>query len=215
MLHFIRHFIRRFARHFIRRFARHFIRHFARHFIRHFARHFIRHFARNCQRIKKIRSDRKMKTLVFDLDETLVAHVKRKRSDFTINFPAWDSNDDKDVDKVMKHIKIRPGTKELLAYCTEKYQIGIWSMGQPNYVNAIVEKLFPDIKPLFVFNWTNCYRDSCHIYKRLEWCPTPLAETYIIDDNDDVVYETDHRIPIKAFYGNKNDHQLFDLILTL
>lgn len=146
-----------------------------------------------------------MWTIIFDLDQTLLAPVKRKRSDFTIRVPSVTQ----DYPILEKHIKLRPGTQELLQYCTEHFHVAIWSMAQPSYVQAIADYLFPTISPDFVYNWTHCYREGYRVYKKLADCPSNLQETYIIDDRLEIIYEPDHCFTVSAYYGSSNDRELY------
>ncbi len=50
------------------------------------------------------------------------------------------------------------------------YNVFVWSAGQPRYVDAMVNVLFPDpnFQPSIVYTWDNCQSDDGNIYKPLE-----------------------------------------------
>jgi len=58
-------------------------------------------------------------------------------------------------------------------------KVGVWSMEQPEYVNAIIS-LFPQ-KPVFVYNWCNCDRENGKIFKSLDNIPFE-GKILMIDD---------------------------------
>ena len=64
----------------------------------------------------------------------------------------------------------RPGWERFRDF-SEKYfaNIFVWSAGQPRYVDAIVNILFPNpnFQPSIVYTWDNCQNDSGDIYKPL------------------------------------------------
>lgn len=153
-----------------------------------------------------------MRTVIFDLDNTLVAPVKRKRSNFTIAVPSYTHAD---AELTMKHMKIRPGAMELIAYCAEHFHVAVWSMGQPHYVQALLPHLFSGQTLDFVYDWTHCYREGPKVYKRLALCPCKLGETQIIDDRQDLIYEPERCLPVRAYQGERDDNDLYRILQLL
>ncbi|CAH6420863.1 NLI interacting factor phosphatase [uncultured virus] len=82
----------------------------------------------------------------------------------------------------------RPGFDEFLVKCFEKATVGVWSMGQPGYVEAVVA-LFPQ-RPLFVYNWCNCDRSPGRIFKRLNNIPY-IGNIVMVDDCPDILEESE------------------------
>lgn len=153
-----------------------------------------------------------MRTVIFDLDETLVAPVKRKRSHFTVTVPALTHAE---AELTVKHLKIRPGATELIAYCAEHFRVAVWSMAQPLYVQALVPHLFSQVELAFVYDWTHCYREGPKVYKCLGFCPGPLSDLQIIDDRPDLIYERDRCLPVQAYRGQAEDTDLFRVLHML
>lgn len=102
--------------------------------------------------------------IVLDLDGTLVYSAKRPKGNAEkIEFP------DMHGDPMTLWVHKRPGFDAFLTECFKRFTVGVWSMGQPGYVNAVVN-LFPQ-KPAFVYNWCNCDRNKGKIFKRLSNIP--------------------------------------------
>ena len=109
----------------------------------------------------------------------------------------------------------RPGFDMFLEKCFEHSVVGVWSMGQPGYVEEIV-KLFPQ-KPKFVYNWCNCDREPGRIFKRLDNIPCD-GSIVMIDDKRDILQESDRVeiIIIPEWHPrNVTDNTLYSLISKL
>lgn len=148
--------------------------------------------------------------IVLDLDGTLVfSSKKRKNYIFDISkqyvendellckkFQILDDNfEDINTDQIKSHsvkfnnvcgenielwVYKRPGFDIFLKKCFELTNVGVWSMGQPEYVEAIVS-LFPQ-RPSFVYNWCDCDRGNGKIFKKLDNIPFQ-GNIIMIDDN--------------------------------
>lgn len=91
----------------------------------------------------------------------------------------------------------RPGWPRFYTFCRAYFKhIVIWSAGQPKYVDAIVDLLFPDpaFQPVLIYNYNHCVRvDEYTIHKplkkiyedsRTKGIITP-EKTFVLDDRDD------------------------------
>lgn len=118
--------------------------------------------------------------IVLDLDGTLIySSNKNKGQGIQIKF----KNVYKQEDILWVHL--RPGFYDFLEFLYQhKCKIGIWSMGQPGYVEAIT-KLFP-YPPHFIYNWCNCDRSNCKIFKDLNKIPHN-GKILMIDDKQDIL----------------------------
>ena len=109
----------------------------------------------------------------------------------------------------------RPGFDIFLKKCFELGNVGVWSMGQPGYVNAIV-KLFPE-QPIFVYNWRNCDREPGRIFKKLDAIPYN-GSIVMIDDKTDTL-EKSSRVDViiipEWHPKQKKDKTLYQLIEVL
>lgn len=109
----------------------------------------------------------------------------------------------------------RPGFDEFLQACFRESIVGVWSMGQPGYVEAVIS-LFPQ-KPAFVYNWCNCDRSPGRIFKRLNNIPYS-GRILMIDDNRNVLEECERveTVIIPEWTPeNKDDQVLYNLIYNL
>lgn len=90
----------------------------------------------------------------------------------------------------------RPGWQRFHNFCQRYFKyVVIWSAGQPKYVDAIVDVLFPDPKfqPIVIYNWNHCKTTGNTIHKPLKMLyEDPRArglitpeKTYHLDDRDD------------------------------
>ncbi len=121
--------------------------------------------------------------IVLDLDGTLVVSDEKQEGNAEkIVFP------DMHGDTMELWVHKRPGFENFLNKCFESAVVGVWSMGQPGYVNAVVD-LFPQ-KPAFVYNWCHCDRSNGKIFKRLNNIPHN-GKVIMIDDRIDVLELSD------------------------
>lgn len=112
--------------------------------------------------------------LVLDLDGTLVAS-SGSMATYSKLMKSLDTHPNQEVVKKIKeriyvfdlgYMKmwtiLRPGTKEFIDFIVNYFKvISVWSAGQQDYVEAIVDILFPPHmpKPAIVFTWDDCARD--------------------------------------------------------
>lgn len=154
--------------------------------------------------------------LVLDIDETLI-HASEKplgrRPDFQV---------------FQFHVYCRPHLKNFLNVCTEWYDIGVWSSASDQYVQCIVNEIFPNPEQLhFVWGETRTttrvtrpvdvhmnsrplgyYHDRKHLskLKRFGW---PLEKILIVDDSPEKSAQNyGNAIYPKAFEGQKDDDEL-------
>src|SRR5580692_7134853 len=102
--------------------------------------------------------------IVLDLDGTLVyASEKNKGNAKEIEFT------DRHGETTKLYLHKRPGFDEFLIKCFQFASVGVFSMGQEGYVEAVIS-LFPQ-RPKFVYSWWNCDRANGKIFKRLNNIP--------------------------------------------
>jgi len=93
------------------------------------------------------------KNLVIDLDETLL-HTYSDRGLFE-NFEPKYGERKFELDHC--YGVLRPNVASFLGWCAGTFKhIGVWSAGQKDYVNDIVDLLFTGRKPTFVWCWEDC-----------------------------------------------------------
>ena len=150
-------------------------------------------------------NDSYKKWIVLDIDGTLSMTIDPEE------YHDLDNNTKKYFNKITYHpfenkdftkdawVMSRPYLKVFLDYCFEHYRVGVWSIGQPGYVNAIVKHLFEGYEPEFVYNFTNCHRESnpVRFLKRLS--DSPAMDGLIIEDSIEVIDIKDKHVIIQRF----------------
>ena len=169
----------------------------------------------------------KEKILVIDLDETLIhtSFKKISNSELRIKFNPELSN----KKFIEAYIRIRPGVTEFLSQLSNYYDLYIYSSSSKNYLNRIIK--YVDKKNLI----KKCYcRDDCITYVEntgQDFNEPDVIYKYVKDltiinkdlrnivfiDNDITNFTLQERngIPIKSFYDDYDDIELYKLIPIL
>lgn len=91
--------------------------------------------------------------IVIDLDETLL-HTYTDRAKFEAFQPKYG---EEKFDLGRFYGVLRPNVKSFIGWCSGNFkEIGVWSAGQQEYVDEIVDLLFKGRKPTFVWCWDDC-----------------------------------------------------------
>jgi len=152
--------------------------------------------------------ERGKKTLVLDLDETLV-HSSFKPipdPDFVISI---------ELDGVVHRVYVRkrPGVDNFLRAVGEKYEVVIFTASLAKYADPLLDildrgrivktRLF---REACVQHYGNYVKDLTHLGRRLE-------ETIIIDNSPfSYMFQPDNALPISSWFSDKSDRQLYDLL---
>ena len=180
--------------------------------------------------------EKNKKTVVLDLDQTLVHSLKLGGGGIPGRF---DFIMDPEFDKVRhkRYVLKRPGVDELLQglAISGAYEIVVFSSGRKDYVNTVVDKLLQELPPMEgIDNNMNIIppthrlcRDMCTAYrhpgetkirhvKDLSLLGRDLRKVIIVDDN----LLAFHRQPfngihIDCWMGDAEDNGLFRLLIFL
>lgn len=149
--------------------------------------------------------------MILDIDETLIHSTKHSLGiDYNFRISRF-------------YVYCRPGLKEFISFALNNFQVAIWSSASPNYVEVVVNNIFPDPSKL-KFYWAS---NRCTI--RRDW---EYQEYYDIKDLkkvrrigynkerilivDDTPSKSERNygnaIYIQPFCGNPNDQYLYMLI---
>ena len=165
------------------------------------------------------------KLLILDLDETLIHATKEPTTeDWSFELSQY---------KVYK----RPHLDQFLREIEEHYRISVWSSASDDYVEKVVELIFPKDYPLvFVWGRSKCTQQFDHqsindlgysdYYNHLNFAKilkkiktrgiAKLEETLIVDDTPrKSKYNYGNAIYPSEFNGNKNDEELKFLLTYL
>eukprot|EP00347_Sterkiella_histriomuscorum_P014439 403360857 len=158
---------------------------------------------------------KKRKTLIFDMDETLihcVDDIENENPDVII--PIHFDDEDEPVEA---GINIRPYLYECITEARKHFQVGVFTASHKTYANAILDYIDPE-NNLFDFRF---YRDSC-VYTREGYYVKDLRifrnrdlKDLVIVDNSiyAFAFHIDNGVPIISYYNNKTqDEELQHMI---
>ncbi|OMJ77614.1 hypothetical protein SteCoe_22738 [Stentor coeruleus] len=149
------------------------------------------------------------KTIIFDLDETLVhccENPEEAEHPITILLPSGE--------KLNVWINIRPYALECLTLLSKNYEIVVFTASHKCYADAVLDFLDPHHELIH----HRMYRENCvnvdGIYiKDLRVITNRELENIVIVDNAAYcfAYQLENGIPIVSWYNDKNDTELVDL----
>ena len=156
--------------------------------------------------------------VIFDLDETLVFtrmvrlySIYNDPGDFQI-----------DLGDVVFDVFVRPGARELIAYCQEQFQVGVWSSAKEDYVQALTAQLF-DLEKVVVIR----HREHCVLVtdddqfgsgpvKQLRQLEHPIEQVVIVDDDSSTARcNLANLIEVTSFRDNREGKDLFRVLEEL
>ena len=164
------------------------------------------------ERIVLLPEYNKKKTLILDLDETLI------HADFDGRFENHDQRISfiYDEQEIKVNIFLRPGLFEFLKAVSEIFEIFIFTASKKEYADAVLDFLDPERKIIK----HRLYRDSCipinnRVYiKDLSIFVNRKPENLILVDNSFYSFSNQPRngVLINSFYNDKQDRELINLL---
>jgi len=152
--------------------------------------------------------DKNKKTLVLDLDETLV-HSSFKpipNADFVISI---------ELENVIHRVYVlkRPGVDNFLRVVGQKFEVVVFTASLAKYADPLLDILDRNkvvrtrlFREACVHHYGNYVKDLSHLGRKLE-------NSIIIDNSPfSYMFQPDNAIPITSWFNDKNDRQLFDLL---
>jgi len=149
-----------------------------------------------------------LKTLVLDLDETLVHSSFRPvpGPDFVISI---------ELDGVTHRVYVqkRPGVDHFLEEVATKFEVVVFTASLYKYANPLLDILDP--KGLVK---VRLFREACvqhygNYVKDLSLLGRRLQDTLIIDNSPfSYMFQPDNAIPITSWFNDKSDRELYDLV---
>jgi Dullard-like phosphatase family protein len=152
--------------------------------------------------------DKNKKTLVLDLDETLV-HSSFKpipNADFVISI---------ELESVIHRVYVlkRPGVDNFLRVVGQKFEVVVFTASLAKYADPLLDILDRSkvvktrlFREACVHHYGNYVKDLSHLGRKLE-------STIIIDNSPfSYMFQPDNAIPITSWFNDKNDRQLYDLL---
>jgi len=148
------------------------------------------------------------KTLVLDLDETLVHSSFRPvpGPDFIISI---------ELDGVTHRVYVqkRPGVDHFLEEMGSKFEVVVFTASLDKYANPVLDILDPK-----GFVKVRLFREACvqhygNYVKDLSLLGRRLEDTLIIDNSPfSYMFQPDNAIPITSWFNDKTDRELYDLV---
>lgn len=161
---------------------------------------------------KLILPETNMKTLVLDLDETLI------HADFSGRFEDHDHivSFVSDGESISVPILIRPGLFEFLKNVSECFEIVVFTAGVKEYADAVLNYLDPDEKYFkHRFYRQNCINIGNRVFiKDLRIFVNRKQENIIMVDNSlySFTNQISNGVLINSFYNDKEDRELLNLL---
>jgi len=144
------------------------------------------------------------KTLLLDLDETLITSCKRDGPE-KILIPDGDKNH-----PIM--IKIRPYVKEFLKKMKEHFEILVFTASCSLYAETVVKEIDPDKKYIsYILDRNFCLETKNGFFiKDLRIIKNRELKNMLIVDNlvHSFGFQIENGVPILEWTGNKNDQEL-------
>lgn len=146
------------------------------------------------------------KTLVLDLDETLIHSSYIEICDHHL------------LGNPNIEFSIRPYVKELLEYASNNFEVVIFTASQKSYADRILNFLDPNNKFISLRIYReHCIRTEKGFIKDLRILSGRSMKNLILVDNTllSFAFQLDNGIPISSWYGDINDRELLKLIQFL
>ncbi|CAD8044955.1 unnamed protein product [Paramecium primaurelia] len=168
----------------------------------------IKEIEHRCIQLQQIK---KQKTLVLDLDETLIHCNEQPQMKFDFKIPIQMPNGQTHE----AGISVRPFAQQFLQECSKHFEVMIFTASHPLYADKIIDKLDPTKK------WVTCrlYREHCiqtqqGIYvKDLRILNRNLKDVVLIDNAAySFAFQIDNGIPIIPYIDNAKDNELIGVI---
>ena len=153
------------------------------------------------------------KTLVLDLDETLVHSTFKLKSDVGEKFA--DHIIDLNIDNTAYavYVKLRPFALQFLSALAPYYEVVIFTASMPQYAEPLLDLLDNnDIISARLFR-SHCTPHEGLFVKDLTLLGRNLDDIVIIDNAPySYMFQPDHAIPVTSWFSDPSDTELRDLI---
>lgn len=155
--------------------------------------------------------DAKKKTLVLDLDETLVhsSFTKIDDADFEISIEL-------DGATYQVFVRKRPGVDEFMKWIADKFEVVIFTASLAKYADPLLDILDPDeivSKRLFR---EHCVQHFGNYVKDLSLLGRRLEDSIIIDNSPfSYMFQPGNAIGITSWFNDQSDNELIELFPKL
>jgi Dullard-like phosphatase family protein len=151
------------------------------------------------------------KTLVLDLDETLVHSSFQKPGRYDLVVPV-------EIDGRIHHVYVakRPGVDEFLMKVNEDYELIIFTASLAKYADPLLDKLDPySLLRLRLFRESCTYHNGSYV-KDLSRLGRDMKDVIIIDNSPmSYLFQPQNAVPIKSWFDDMEDRELLELLPAL
>jgi RNA polymerase II subunit A small phosphatase-like protein len=151
------------------------------------------------------------KTLVLDLDETLVHSSFKQTKQPDIVLPV-------DIEGRVCHVYIlvRPGCAKFLTEMAKYYEVVIFTASLSKYANPLMDIIDPNnTAPQRLFR-EHCTFSNSIFVKDMTRLGRPMKDVFIIDNSPlSYSFQPENGMPILSWYEEKTDNKLLELIPVL
>jgi RNA polymerase II subunit A small phosphatase-like protein len=131
------------------------------------------------------------KTLVLDLDETLI-HTEHCGQSAKLAGGEF----------VLK----RPGLDSFLAYAAENFETFIYTYADRAYAEPIIRMIAPSLRPSHILYRDSCFLQNGQVYKDLDMLDREMKNVILVDDNKGTAsFYRDNAIVVPAWRGSPID----------
>jgi len=151
------------------------------------------------------------KTLVLDLDETLVHSTLQPNENTHLRLPI---NADNELYYI--YVSKRPGLDEFLKRVSQLYEVVIFTASLPKYANKLINTL--DVNGYVSYR---LFREHCKVYnnvfiKDLQMLGRRLESVIIVDNSPNAyLLQPENALPISTWVDDRSDKSLYELIPVL
>jgi len=153
------------------------------------------------------------KTLLLDLDETLVHSTFQKKHRTTCDMMVK-----VDIEDVIHevYVYLRPGLQQFLKYAAEKFEVVIWTASQSRYADPVLDEIDPDGCCFWRLFRDSCVKNKDRYVKDMSILGRP-AESALLLDNSPLCYmfQPEQGLAIESWFDERDDTALYDILPIL
>ncbi|CAD8200110.1 unnamed protein product [Paramecium octaurelia] len=159
--------------------------------------------------IPQARNKKYNKTIIFDMDETLMHCNEDENDKCQFKIPI----EFEDGERIVAGINIRNFAKEIIQKLSEVCEVMVFTASQDIYANQVINILDPHNNLGHRIFRDNCISlDDNHLIKHLGVLNRDLRNVVIIDNSScSFAHHLENGIPIISFYNDEKDNQLIKL----
>lgn len=151
--------------------------------------------------------DQNKKVLILDMDETLIHSSSFPPHPKVSYFQISDKYQPENSFFVYK----RPGLDDFIKFVRENFEVFIFTYGQKEYADPIIDKVFPSLDKDHRLYRDLCDTSSGSVKKDLQMFKTSEKNIILVDDNEaEINFNPSNTIKIKRWNGIPDDKELID-----